>query len=328
MPDKLQVSIIGLGLIGASAGLALRRHADRVTVVGHDPNPSIAGAAKKAGAVDRTEWNLINAISGADRVLLALPLDQVRDTLKAAAQDFKPGCVIMDTADVKVPANAAAAELLPKGVHFVGGHPILIPINMDPGKATADLFDSKLFCLTPDAGTDSAAVHLAADLVEALGAKPFFLDPVEHDGMAAAVSQLPQLLAAALMDVASRSPSWQDMRKLAGGQFYSSTLITDGNGRSVVAGLTANREHVMLWLDELVARLAEWRQALTDGKEDALAVAVDDGLVAGEKWMEANITGRWEEERESPPMPTSGGVFRDLFGFRKWQIAPPGQKRK
>ena len=77
MPDKLQVSIIGLGLIGASAGLALRRHTDRVTVVGHDPNPTAAGTAKKAGAVDRTEWNLINAISGADRVLLALPLDQV-----------------------------------------------------------------------------------------------------------------------------------------------------------------------------------------------------------------------------------------------------------
>ena len=164
--------------------------------------------------------------------------------------------------------------------------------------------------------------------MEALGAKPFFLDPVEHDGMAAAVSQLPQLLAAALMDVASRSPSWQDMRKLAGGQFYSSTLITEGNGRSVVAGLTANREHVMLWLDELTARLAEWRQALTDGKEDAVAAAIDDGLAAGEKWMEANILGRWEEERESPPMPTSGGVFRDLFGFGKWRIPPPGQKRK
>jgi prephenate dehydrogenase len=328
MPDKLQVSIVGLGLIGASAGLALRRHADRVTVVGHDPNPTAAGAAKKAGAVDRTEWNLINAISGADRVLLALPLDQVRDTLKAAAQDFKPGCVIVDTADVKVPANAAAAEFLPKGVHFVGGHPILIPINMDPGKATADLFENKLFCLTPDSSTDSAAVHLAADLVEALGAKPFFLDPVEHDGMAAAVSQLPQLLAAALMDVASRSPSWQDMRKLAGGQFYSSTLITEGNGRSVVAGLTTNREHVMLWLDALTSRLAEWRQALIDGKEDTVAAAIDDGLVAGEKWIEANILGRWEEARESPPMPTSGGVIRDLFGFRKWQIAPPGQKRK
>ena len=78
----------------------------------------------------------------------------------------------------------------------------------------------------------------------------------------------------------------------------------------------------------LTARLAEWRQALTDGKEDALAAAIDDGLVAGEKWMEANILGRWEEERESPPMPTSSGMFRDLFGFGKWRIPPPGQKRK
>ena len=59
-----------------------------------------------------------------------------------------------------------------------------------------------------------------------------------------------------------------------------------------------------------------------------MAAAVDDGLAAGEKWMEAGITGRWEEDRESPPMPTSGGVIRDLFGFRKWQIPPPGQKRK
>jgi prephenate dehydrogenase len=328
MPDKLQVSIIGLGLIGASAGLALRRHADRVTVVGHDPSPNLAGAAKKSGSVDRTEWNLINAISGADRVLLALPLDQMRDTLKAVAQDLKPGCVIVDTADVKAPALAWAAELLPKSVHFVGGHPILIPANLDPDKATAELFENKLFCLTPDGSTDGAAVHLAADLVEALGAKPFFLDPVEHDGMSAAVAQLPQLLAAALMDVASRSSSWKDMRKVAGSQFYTSTLITEGNGRSVVTGLTANRAHVMLWLDALTARLDEWRQALANGEEEALAAAINEDMVAGEKWMEAHVLGRWEEARDAPPLPTSPGMFRDLFGFGKWRIPPSGQKRK
>jgi len=139
---------------------------------------------------------------------------------------------------------------------------------------------------------------------------------------------LPQLLAGALMDVASRSPGWKDMRKLAGSQFYTSTLITEGNGRSVVTSLTANREHVMLWLDELTARLDEWRQALADGKEEAVAAAIDDGLAAGERWMEANILGRWEEEREAPPMPTSSGMFRDLFGFGKWRIPPSGQKRK
>jgi hypothetical protein len=85
---------------------------------------------------------------------------------------------------------------------------------------------------------------------------------------------------------------------------------------------------VMPWLDELTARLAEWRQALGDGKEGAIAAAIDDGLTAREKWMEANVLGRWEEDRESSPMPTSGGVFRDLFGFGKWRIPSPGQKRK
>jgi prephenate dehydrogenase len=328
MPDKLQVSIIGLGLIGASAGLALRRHSDRVTVVGHDPNPSVASAAKKAGAVDRTDWNVIGAISGADRVLLALPFDQVVDTLKVMGQDLKQGCVIVDTADIKVSALAAAVELLPAGVHFVGGHPILVPENMDPDKATADLFTNKLFCLTPDSRTDSAAVHLAADLVEALGATAFFLDPLEHDGMAAAVTHLPQLLAAALLDVTSRSASWKDMRKVAGAQFYTSTLITEGNGRSVAAGLAANREQVMRWLDELTVRLDEWRQALADGKDEAVVAAIDDGVTARERWIEASILGRWNEEQTSPPMPSSGGMFRDMFGFGKWRIPPPGQKRK
>lgn len=328
MPDKLQVSIIGLGLIGASAGLALRRHADRVTVVGHDPNSSLAGAAKKAGAVDRTDWNLIGAISGADRVLLALPFDQVFDTLKVIGQDLKPGCVIVDTADIKVPVMTAAAELLPAGVHFVGGHPILTPESVDADKATADLFVNKLFCLTPDSRTDSAAVHLAADLVEALGAQAFFLDPLEHDGMAAAVAHLPQLLAAALLDVTSRSAGWQDMRKVAGSQFYTSTLITEGNGRSVVAALAANREHVMLWLDELMARLDTWRQVLADGADDAMAAAIDESLAARTQWMAANIRGRWDEELESPSMPTSGGMFREMFGFSRWRVPPSGQKRK
>ena len=327
MPDKLQVSIVGLGLIGRSAGLALRRLAERVAVVGHDPDSGLAAAAKRAGAVDRTDWNLIGAVSKADRILLALPPDQIRDTLKAIAPDVQQGCVIVDTADVKAPVMAWAAEFLPAGVHFVGGHPIVLTDSMDPETARADLFDQRLFCLTPDARTDSAAVRLAADLVEAMGAKPFFLDPVEHDGMAAAVEQLPRLLAGALMDVASRSPSWKDMRKLAGNQFYAGTSITESQGKSVVAGLTANREYVLRWLDELQATLGEWRQALTEGQPETVAKAFDGARTEGERWVSAHLRGNWDETPESA-MPTSGSMFRDLFGFGKWRAAPDRGKKK
>lgn len=328
MPDKLQVTIVGLGLIGTSAGLALRRYADRVYIVGHDPNTGLAGAAKKAGAVDRTDWNLINAISGADRVLLALPPDQIRDTLQVIAGDLKQGCVVLDTADVKAPVMAWAAELLPAGVHFVGGHPILVLESLKPDTASAELFEQKLFCLTPDAQTEATAVQLAADLAQAMGAKPFFLDAAEHDGMMAAVVHLPQLLGAALMDAANRSPGWKDMRKLAGSQFYTSTLITEGDGKSVAAGLVANREHVMLWLDEFMARLDEWRQWLADGKEEAVAKAVHGGLVEGEKWMSAYLRSNWDETPDAPPLPSSGTMFRDLFGFGKWRTPPDRAKGK
>jgi prephenate dehydrogenase len=328
MPDKLQISIVGLGLIGRSAGLALRRYADKVSVVGHDADPGLAGAAKKAGAVDRTDWNLIGAVIKADRILLALPPDQVRDTLKAIAHEVQQGCVIVDTADVKAPVMAWAAELLPAGVHFVGGHPIVLNESTDPEMARADLLDQKLFCLTPDAHTDAGAVQLAADLVEAMGAKPFFLDPPEHDGMAAAVEQLPKMLAVALLDVASRSSAWKDMRKLAGNQFYTSTFLTEGNGRSVATGLAANRENLLHWLDVLAARLDEWRQALSEGQEEELAKTFEAAQVEGNKWISANLRGNWDESQDTPPLPTSSTMFRDLFGFGKWRGAPDRGKKK
>lgn len=328
MPDKLQVTIVGLGLLGRSAGLALHRYADRVLVIGHDPDPTLTGAAKKAGAVDRTEWNLINAVNGADRVLLALPPDQALETLKLIAGDLKPGCVVVDTADVKMPMAASAAQVLPPGIHFVGGHPILVLESLNPDAASAELFAKKLFCLTPDAQTDAAAVQLAADLVQALGAQPFFLDAQEHDGFMAAVVHLPQLLAGALMAAASRSSGWKDMRKLAGSQFYTSSLITEGEGKSVVTGLAANREHVLVWLDEYMARLDALRQWLAEDQQETMVKTIDDGLAEGQRWMAAYLSGSWDENPDAPPMPTPGGVFRDLFGFGKWRAAPKGAKGK
>jgi len=326
MPDKLQVTIVGLGLIGASAGLALHRFTERVYVVGHDPDSGLAAAAKKCGAVDRTDWNLIGAISKADRVLLALPPDQIHDTLKAIAQDLQEGCVVVDTADVKEPVMAWAAELLPGNVHFIGGHPIVLAESVDPGTARADLFERKLFCLTPDARAQAGAVQLASDLVEALGAKPYFLNATEHDGMVAAVEQLPRLLAGALMDVTSRSMSWHDMRKLAGSQFYISTLIAEGNGKSVVSGLVSNRDHIMRWLDALEARLGEWRQALSDGHEEAVVKALDAGLIEGQKWVQASLRGVWDEVTDTASLPTSSSMWRDLFGFGKWRTGPDKSK--
>jgi prephenate dehydrogenase len=314
MAEKLHITIVGLGLIGSSAGLALRRYADKVTVVGHDKDSKLAGKAKKEGAVDRTEWNLIDAVSEADRILLALPAEQIKSTLAAIAKDLTPGCILVDTAEVKTPVLQWAAELLPREVHLIGGHPIVMTERPESEAPSARLLENKLFCLTPDVHSDAGAVRLAADLAEAMGARPFFLDAAEHDSMIAAVEHLPAILAGALLEAASTSSGWHDMRKVAATQFYTSTLIAANNGVETAAACVANREHVLYWLDQLIAGLREWRQHLADGDRDALATAMDGGLAARDEWLRAHASGNWEGI-VTPELPTSGTLMRSMIGF-------------
>jgi prephenate dehydrogenase len=329
MTEKLHVAVVGLGLIGQSIGLALRRYPEKVTVVGHDPSPELSSKAKRAGAVERAEWNLINAVANADRIVLALPINEIRFTLEAMKQDLQPGCVIVDTADIKAPVMEWAAELLPPNVHFVGGHPILLTDALEPDAARADLFDGKLFCLTPDARTDPGGVRLAADIAEAVGAKPYFMDALEHDGLAAGAQTLPTLMAAALMSVTTGSQGWKEMRKLAGNQYYAGTVLVAGSGQQVAAEALANRENSAHWIDAVIAELASYKAQLLAGDADQLAAGVDRGLEAGKSWLNAAVSGHWEIDGV-PPTPPMGMGIRELFFGRlgKPRERPQGEKAK
>ena len=312
MTDKLRIAVVGLGLVGQSIGLALRRYPEKVTVVGHDPSPELSSKAKRAGAVERAEWNLINAIANADRIVLALPINEIRFTLEAIKHDLQPGCVIVDTADIKAPVMQWAAELLPPEVHFVGGHPILLTDALEPDAARADLFDGKLFCLTPDSRTDATGVRLAADIAEAVGAKPYFMDALEHDGLAAGAQNLPALMAAALMSVTTGSQGWKEMRKLAGNQYYAGTVLVAGSGKQVAAEALANRENTAHWIDAVIAELSSYKTQLLAGDAEQLAAGVDQGLEAGKSWLNAAVSGQWEIDG-IPPTPPVGMGIRELF---------------
>ena len=122
-----RTTIVGLGLVGSSIGLALKGTGAEFEIVGHDKDGNAAKRAYKSGCVDRTEWNLINACDGADLIVISTPLAGVESTLAAIAQDLKAGAVVTDTARLKVPVLNWARESLPDTVHFVGGHPIYAP---------------------------------------------------------------------------------------------------------------------------------------------------------------------------------------------------------
>ena len=226
-----RVTIIGLGLIGGSIGLALRSSTKAIQVIGHDIEPGIGKLARKNGAVEKSTIHLLAACENADLVIIATPITAIRETLELIGPHLKQGCVVTDTATLKEPVLAWAAETLPTGISFVGGDP-LIHSNANIGDLTTlhgiesahvDLLQGALYALCPSPDTSPRAVKRVTDLTNLLGARPFYVDAVEHDGMRAAVEGLPALTSLALMQQASGSPGWKETRKLADHVFGTAT---------------------------------------------------------------------------------------------------------
>jgi prephenate dehydrogenase len=313
---KPRITIVGLGLVGASIGMALRRAEVASAVIGHDKETGVNSRAKKLGAVDQTHWRLIPACENSDLVILALPLAAIEPTLSAIAEDLQTGCVVVDCASLKGPVLEWADEILPEDVHFVGGDPIISgPVEGEGGieSASADLFRNGLFCLAPSPKADPDAVKLVVDLVTILGAHSLFLDPLEHDGLMAAVDQLPSLLALALLGAAIDQPSWRELRKAAGPSFDSVTrpAVVDPVDQSELC--VANRDNILRWIDLFSASLASLRGSLVESDSEALAQQFGNALKERDKWSHQRAKGQWDEGTQVE-MPQKHGIGQAFFG--------------
>ncbi len=174
--EKVQITIVGLGLIGTSLGLALQRVKTNFVIVGHDREHEIAKQAATLGAIDRAEWNLISAVEDADLIFLAIPVSGIRGTFEAIAKDLKPGALVTDTASIKQQVMAWARELLPEHVSFVGGDPIVKRAGHGQAEASADLFQGTPYCIVPAMNADGESVRTFVQLISSLGAEPYFVD--------------------------------------------------------------------------------------------------------------------------------------------------------
>ena len=124
---SVQITIVGLGQIGASVGLALGKNRSDIRRVGHDKDPSVSRKAKKIGAVDDTKFNLPAAVRKTDIVLLSLPVNEIRAALEVIAPDLPEGAVVLDTAPTQTSIAEWAQEILPEGCHYVGLVPAINP---------------------------------------------------------------------------------------------------------------------------------------------------------------------------------------------------------
>jgi prephenate dehydrogenase len=315
---KPRIAIVGLGLIGGSIGLALRQTGNDYEVVGHDREPSVASQARKLGAVSKTEWNLISACEEADLIVIATPVMAIKETLTAIASYLKPGCLVTDTANIKGPVMAWAKEILPDTVNFVGGNPIIsqegsLPTGIEG--ARADLFQGGLYCLTPSPEAAPQAVELATDLVYLLGAKPFFLDAAEHDGLVASVDHLPFILSAALLETTIASPAWREMRKLAGDAFQSATHFSSGEVATYRDACLTNGENIVRWIDTCLAKLTELREVIAAQEAEKLEKTFDEVMSTRDRWLRDKAEGRWETAEEIPATSPQQGFLRRLIGI-------------
>jgi prephenate dehydrogenase len=320
---KPRVTIIGLGLVGGSIGLALAASGRSLHIVGHDIDPGLGRLAKKMGAVNENKINLIDACDGADLVVLATPVSAIRETLELIAPHLKQGCVVTDTATLKGPVLDWAVEALPEGVSFVGGDPVLRtpPASAQPNPpkgleaARAELLKDALYFLCTTPNTSPTAVKRASDLAVLLQAQPVFMDPVEHDGIRAAVEGLPTLASLALMKEVGDAPSWQEAQKLADHVFGAATAPLTDEPQEKRTRLMLNAPYLLPRLDAFIEELMGLRQWIAEEDTDALDKAFEQAQVKRFRWLREWEKGDWEEELADLGVTGTFGALKNAFGL-------------
>lgn len=320
----VQITIIGLGQIGTSIGLALKSQTNQLVRVGNDVSGQVARQAEKMGALDKVINNLHNAVEKADLVVLAIPVDEIRETLEIIAEDLQPGAVVVDTSPVKMAVTNWAAELLPPDRYFVSLTPTLNPAYLHETEtgidaAHEDLFKNGLVLISSPSGTDPDAIKLVTDLGLLIGAHTLFTDPVESDGLAAATHLVPRLVSAAMLNAVIDQPGWIEARKLASQSFATVTKPIEHLDESKALGHSAvlNKENVVRVLDNVIMALRELREAVAAEDGEALTQLLEHARDGRNTWLRQRMSGEWAKVVDAPKMPTSGDVMARFFGFRR-----------
>jgi prephenate dehydrogenase len=252
-----RVALVGMGLIGGSVGLALRRVGVEVCAFDHDG--ARAGRAKEIGAADEVGSTLGETVAGADAMVVAVPVASIANVVVEALDAGIPA--VTDVGSVKAPVVAEVARQRPDlAPRFVGGHPMAGSEQDGLDGADADLFVGATWVLTPTERTTPAAFGAVRSLVASLGAEVVAVSPPNHDALVAVVSHVPQLAATTLMDVAATTgEEHATLLRLAAGGFRDMTRIAAGHPGIWPDICVANREAIVAALDEYVDALARVR---------------------------------------------------------------------
>jgi prephenate dehydrogenase len=272
------LTIVGVGLIGGSIGLAAKRRGLAERVIGAGRQQSSLARALSLGAIDEGSLDLARAVQRAEVAVFCTPVDHIAEQVLTAAPGCVPGTLLTDAGSTKAAIVRGVEGRLPKGVAFVGSHPLAGSEKRGPEHAEADLFEDRLTIVTQTPYTDSLALERTAAFWQALGSKVRVMNPEEHDQALAQTSHLPHLLAAAL--AGSLPPQ---LYALTATGFRDTTRVAAGDPGLWTGILTQNRNAVLAALTQLEGRLTQFRNAL----ETENGPAIHDLLAQAKKVRDA-----------------------------------------
>jgi len=280
-----QLGLIGCGLMGGSFALAAKRAGLVKRVVGYSKSPSTTERARAMGVIDVEAPSALLAVSGADIVLLAVPVSATESSFKAIRHLVTPNTLIMDVGSTKRDVVDAARRVLRENVGaFVPCHPITGKELSGVDHADVNLYAGKQVIITPIERTYTVQLQKATDLWTAMGCSVEKMSPQAHDAAYAAVSHLPHLIAFALMNSITSQTTGKSHLLLAGPGFRDFTRIAASDPKMWRDIIVANREELLAQSKIFKDTLIEMEALITAGDGDALEDLIERASDTRSSW--------------------------------------------
>ncbi len=267
-----RIALIGIGLIGSSISHAVRRKGLAQTIVGSARTKATIETALELRLIDGGCVKAADAVKGADLVILGVPVGACGSIAEEIAPNLRQGAILTDVGSVKAAVVRDVAPHVPKGVHFIAAHPIAGTEKSGPESGFAELFDGRWTVLTPEPGTDKAAVEKLKAFWMALGAKVEIMGAEHHDLVLAITSHLPHLIAYNIVNTAEhlQQVTNTEVIKFSAGGFRDFTRIAASDPTMWRDVFLNNKEAVLEMLGRFSEDLTELQRAIRFGDGDKL----------------------------------------------------------
>lgn len=278
---------IGLGLIGGSIARAFKQNREDIRIIACDPDPSTRRLALSEGTADAVCERPSEILAGCDFLFLCAPVACNEENLRLALQFCRPDCILTDVGSVKTPI-CRLIESLGIQDRFIGGHPMAGSERIGFANAKASLLENAYYIIAPAAAVPAGKVEIFRRLVSATGAIPLLVDPQKHDYITAAVSHLPHIIAASLVNLVKDHDGRDGlMKSIAAGGFKDITRIASSSAVMWQQICLTNTENILVLLQDYIRDLETIEQQLQKKDPDSLFSFFENARLYRDSFIDA-----------------------------------------